>query len=254
MNLVLAKTVHVVLEGRKINGAVKLRNTEYYFRVDQQKIAEDLKPGMLAFSSDGQLVYILEVIDDRTPEEEATYTGVLTKIFDEDPAIKSGGKAIEQQKDSAFEKIVYTGIIVELVEKKFKKTDKNLKFKSSEKINEKVSKGDIVPIVLHTKDGRKEKLYVLVQRIIENASQKQRLMNTRRRPVSWLYKKTDKGYKKMKYADVVKEHKKVEKAKSSTLQKGNRQSEAIKNGKARKGADKEFNRSVHDFVIRKRKD
>lgn len=254
MILVLAKTVHVVLEKRKISGAVKLRNTEYYFRVDQQKIAEDLKPGMLAFSSDGQLVYVLEVIDDRTPEEEAAYTGVLTKIFDEDPAIKSGEKVIEQQKVSEFEKIIYTGIIVELVDKKFKRTDKNLKFKSSEKVYEKISKGDIVPIVLHTKDGRKEKLYVLVQRIIENASQKQRFMNTRRRPVSWLYKKTDKGYKKMKYADVVKEHKKVEKAKSSIMQKGNRQSEVSKNEKARKGADKEFNRAVHDFVIRKRKD
>ncbi len=254
MILVLAKTVHVVLEKRKISGAVKLRNTEYYFRVDQQKISEDLKPGMLAFSSDGQLVYVLEVIDDRTPEEEAAYTGVLTKIFDEDPAIKSGEKAIEQQKRSAFEKVVYTGIIVELVDKKFKRTDKNLKFKSSEKINDKISKGDIVPIILHTKDGRKEKLYVLVQRIIENASQKQRFINTRRRPVSWLYKKTEKGYKKMKYADVVKEHKEVKKTKSPTMPKENRQSESVKKGKARDGADKEFNREVHDFVIRKRKD
>ena len=254
MNSVLAKTVHVVLEKRKISGAVKLRNTEYYFRVDQQKVSEDLKPGMLAFSSDGQLVYVVEVIDDRTPEEEAAYTGVLTKLFDEDPIIKSGEKAIEHRQVSPLEKTVYTGIIVELVDKKFKKTDRRLKFKSTEKINGKISKGDIVPIVLRTKEGQKIKLYVLVQRIIENASQKQRFMNTRRRPVSWLYKKTDKGYKKMKYADVVKEQKEVKKAKSSTMQKGNRRSEVIKNEKARKGADKEFNRAVHDFVIRKRKD
>lgn len=250
----LAKTVHVVLKDRKINGAVKLRNTEYYFRVDQQKIAEDLKPGMLAFSSDGQLVYVVEVIDDRTPEEEGAYTGVLTKIFNEYPVIKSGEKTIERQQLSAFEKVVYTGLIVELVGKKFKRTEQNLKFKSSEKINGKVSKGDIVPIVLQTKDGRKEKLYVLVQRIIENASQKQRLMNTRRRPVSWLYKKTDKGYKKMKYADVVNEYKEIKRMKSSNVQKERKQSEGSKNKKGRKEADKEFNRSVHDFVIRKRKD
>lgn len=250
----LAKTVHVILEDRKINGAVKLRNTEYYFRVDQQKIAEDLKPGMLAFSSDGQLVYVLEVIDDRTPEEEAVYTGILTKIFDEDPIIKSGQKAIEHRQVSPFENTVYTGIIVELVDKKFKKTDRKLKFKSTEKINEKISKGDIVPIVLRTKEGQKVKLYVLVQRMIENASQKQRFMNTRRKPVSWLYKKTDKGYKKMKYADVVKEQKEVEKTKSLTMQEGNRKSEGSKDGKAKNEADKEFNRAVHDFVIRRRKD
>lgn len=254
MILVLAKTVHVILEDRKINGAVKLRNTEYYFRVDQQKIAEDLKPGMLAFSSDGQLVYVLEVIDDRTPEEEAVYTGILTKIFDEDPIIKSGQKAIEHRQVSPFENTVYTGIIVELVDKKFKKTDRKLKFKSTEKINEKISKGDIVPIVLRTKEGQKVKLYVLVQRMIENASQKQRFMNTRRKPVSWLYKKTDKGYKKMKYADVVKEQKEVEKTKSLTMQEGNRKSEGSKDGKAKNEADKEFNRAVHDFVIRRRKD
>ena len=254
MNLVLAKTVHVVLEDRKIHGAVKLRNTEYYFRVDQQKIAKDLKSGMLAFSSDGQLVYVLEVIDDRTTEEEAVYTGILTKIFDEDPIIKSGQKAIEHRQVSPFENTVYTGIIVELVDKKFKKTDRKLKFKSTEKINGKISKGDIVPIVLRTKEGKKIKLYVLIQRMIENASQKQRFMNTRRKPVSWLYKKTDKGYKKMKYADVVKEQKEVEKTKSLTMQKGNRKSEGSKDGKAKNEADKEFNRAVHDFVIRRRKD
>jgi hypothetical protein len=251
---VLAKTVHVVLEDRKINGAVILRDTEYYFRVDQQKISEDLRPGMLAFSSDGQLVYVLEVIDDRTPEEEATYTGILTKIFSEDPVIKSGSKGIEHIDSASFEKVVYAGLIVELVDRRFKKTDKNLKFKSSEKINGKISKGDIVPIVLHTKDGRKEKHYVLVQRIIENASQKQRLMNTRRRPTNWFYKKTDKGYKKTRYVQEVIGNGEIEKKKSAKKKTEKRQSEVSKSEKVLKEADEEFNRTVRNFVIRQRKD
>ncbi len=254
MILVLAKTVHAVLKDRKINGAIILKDKEFYFRVDQQKILEDLKPGMLAFSSDGQLVYVLEVIDDRTAEEEAAYTGILTKIIADNPDIASGGKGIVPKELSGFERIVYTGTVVELAEKKFRKTDRNLKFKSTEKINGKISIGDIVPIVLQTKDGRKVKLYVLVQRIIENASQKQRFMNTRRRPVNWLYKKMTKGYKKMKHAEVVVENKKIDKKKSLNTQKENRQSEASKNGKDLKKADKEFNRAVHSFVIRQRKD
>ena len=150
MILVLAKAVHVDFEHRKINGAIALREKEYYFRIDTQKIQEPLEPGMLAFSSDGQLVYVLGLIDDKTPEEEATYTGVLTKIFALDPIIKSGGRGIEPKKLSAVEKVIYTGIVVELVDRKFKKTEKKMKFKATEKIYGEISKGDIVPIVLHT--------------------------------------------------------------------------------------------------------
>lgn len=110
-------------------------------------------------------------------------------------------------------------------------------------IDGKISKGDIVPIVLHTKDGRKERHYVLVQRITENASQKQRVMNTRRTPTNWFYKKTDKGYKKTRYAQDVIENGEI---KSKPM---NKQSE-----KGIKEADKEFNRKGRNFVIRQRKD
>lgn len=240
----LARTVHAFLEDRKIGEAVrKLGEKEYFFRIDTQKLSEPLQPGMLAFSSDGQLVYILEIIDDKTTEEEAAYTGILTKIVADNPAIKSGGKGIERKILSAVEKVVYTGIVVELVDKKFRRTEKEMRFKSTEKIDGKISKGDIVPIVLHTKDGRKERHYVLVQRIIENASQKQRIMNTRRRPTNWFYKKTDKGYKKTRYAQEV-----IENGETKNKPTNNQ----IENGS--KEADKELNRTGRNFVIRQRKD
>lgn len=254
MILVLARTVHAFLEDRKINEAVrKLGEKEYYFRIDTQKLSGTLEPGMLAFSSDGQLVYILEIIDDRTPEEEAAYTGILTKIFADNPVIKSGGKGIEPKILSAVEKVVYTGIVVELVNKKFIRTEKEMRFRSTEKINGEISKGDIVPIVLHTKDGRKERHYVLVQRIIENASQKQRVMNTRRRPTNWFYKKTDKGYKKTRYAQEVIENGEI-KNKPTNKQIEKRTPEASKSEKGLKEADKEINRKGRNFVIRQRKD
>ena len=242
--LVLARTVHAFLEDKKISGAVrKLGEKEYYFRIDTQKLSAPLKPGMLAFSSDGQLVYILEIIDDRTPEEEAAYTGVLTKIVADNPAIKSGGKGIERKILSAVEKVVYTGIVVELVDKKFRRTEKEMRFRSTERIDGKISKGDIVPIVLHTKNGRKERHYVLVQRIIKNASQKQRVMNTRRTPTKWFYKKTDKGYKKTRYAQDV-----IENGESKNKPTNNQSEKGIKD------ADKELNSTKRNFVIRQRKD
>ena len=244
MILVLARTVHAFLEDGKISEAVrKLGEKEYYFRIDNQKLSEPLQPGMLAFSSDGQLVYILEIIDDKTTEEESAYTGVLTKIFADNPVVKSGGKGIEPKRLSAVEKVVYTGIVVELVNKKFVRTEKEMRFRSTEKIDGKISKGDIVPIVLHTKDGRKERHYVLVQRIIKNASQKQRVMNTRRRPTNWFYKKTDKGYKKTRYAQEVIENGEI---------KNKPTNKQIKKGL--KEADKELNRTGRNFVIRQRKD
>lgn len=240
----LARTVHAFLEDRKIGEAVrKLGEKEYFFRIDTQKLSEPLQPGMLAFSSDGQLVYILEIIDDKTTEEEAAYTGILTKVFADNPAIKSGGKGIERKILSAVENVVYTGIVVELVDKKFRRTEKEMRFRSTEKIDGKIAKGDIVPIVLHTKDGRKERHHVLVQRIIENASQKQRVMNTRRRPTNWFYKKTDKGYKKTRYAQEV-----IENGESKN-QPTNKQSE-----KGIKEPDKELNSTKRNFVIRQRKD
>lgn len=240
----LARTVHAFLEDRKISEAVrKLGEKEYFFRIDTQKLSEPLQPGMLAFSSDGQLVYILEILDDKTTEEEAAYTGILTKIFADNPAIKSGGKGIERKILSAVEKVVYTGIVVELVDKKFIRTKKEMRFRSTEKIDGKISKGDIVPIVLHTKDGRKERHYILVQRIIENASQKQRVMNTRRTPTNWFYKKTDKGYKKTRYAQDVIDNEEIKNKPT------NKQSE-----RGIKEADKELNRTKRNFVIRQRKD
>jgi hypothetical protein len=87
----------------KKSTALTLRDKEYYFRVDEQRISEPIEPGMLVFSSDGQLVYVVGIIDDKTPEEEAQYTGVLTKIFAVDPVIKSGGRGIEPKKLSAIE-------------------------------------------------------------------------------------------------------------------------------------------------------
>ena len=137
----LAKTVHVVFEHGKINGAVTLCEKEYYFRIDTQKIQEPLEPGMMVFSSNGQLVYVLEIITDRTAEEEAAYTGILTKIFALDPVIKSGEKGIKPKTLSAVEKVIFTGIVVELIDRKFKKTDKKVKFKATEKIYGQISKG-----------------------------------------------------------------------------------------------------------------
>ena len=253
----LAKTVHVVLGNGQFNGPINLKDKEFYFRIDK-KIQEPIEPGMIAFSSDGQLVYILELIEGISAEEEAAYTGVLTKIFAVDPEINTGGKGIKPRKLLPVEKVVYTGIVVELVDRKFKRTEKKMRFRAIEKVYGQISKGDIVPIVLNTRDSRKEKYYVLVHQIFENAGQKLLVMKTKRSTINWFYKKTNKGYKKTRYVPKVIENEENEKIKSEDKsvkqQSEKKRSEVTEREKSLEEADKEFNRAVHSFVIRKRRD
>lgn len=81
---------------------------------------------------------------------------MLTIVFDEYPIIKSGEKTIEQQQVSVFEKRTIQGLLLNWP-KKIRRTDRNLKFKSTKKLMEKFPKEILLPIVLQTKEGQKVK-------------------------------------------------------------------------------------------------
>lgn len=196
------KTIRVSCSKNQKKVPVYLENKEYVYSV-AEKLAASLRKGMLVVADDGQQLYVKDVLSDLSEVDESLYVGEVNQILPNVSVVVINKKNTLKRKNKTIpipEKAVFKGIIVELKDKKFQKTTRTLKFKSTPKVWEKIQIHDIVRLIVRNKHGEESDCYVLVQEILTNVPKKKRPLLARRRVADYFYQKTPKGYKKVRYS------------------------------------------------------
>lgn len=190
---------------------MNLFQKEYVFLIPKD-LETKIKVGMLAFGDNNQPLYVKKIIVD--DENEKKYTGEIKRCFyrrftflsEEENQnrlkMKEEREQLEQQKRNEKSEIqralysVFKGHILRLEGKKFKKTKQFLSVRTNLKTYELVKIGDIIYVKVKQKGQESIKQYVLVEDITDQVKNRPKARD--RKIVDHIYKKTSRGYKRVK--------------------------------------------------------
>lgn len=205
----IAITVHVnKVKGKKVYEVFPNRK-EYAFIVPE-KLEKKIKPGMIAGGPDKQILYIKKLVPGTDggatkqlkyckreevffPSEEELQ--VRKKLAQEKPLKEKNEQEEQKTKEMLAAQSIFKGHILILEDKKFRKTPETLKVRTNEKTYDLVKVGDIINVLVN-KPGKQENQYILVEEISDKIKNKPKRKS--RTVYDHFYKKTDKGYRKIR--------------------------------------------------------
>ncbi|HGF7960176.1 TPA: hypothetical protein QFC75_002480 [Enterococcus faecium] len=196
----LVETVHIQLAHGRINDSVYLKNRIFTFRV-AKKIEKKIQKGMLVFSKNGQLVYVKNIITDRSEEEENEYTAIVSKIFNAAPSILPLRKGERVPKMRLINKnTIFEGLFLELKDKTLHKTKQKVYFKAPETVLKKIGIGDIIPFSIEGKN-----CYALIIQVYKPTQFDKEVSIFEPKFKPFFLKKAAKGFKKTDYITIPEE-------------------------------------------------
>ncbi|WP_341352387.1 hypothetical protein [Enterococcus hirae] len=199
MILLLVEAVHVQPAHGRINDSVYLKNKIFTFRV-AEKLEKNIQKGMLVYSKDGQLVYVKNIITDRS-EEENEYTAIISKIFNENLGVLPVQKGEGVPKIRFInKKTIFEGLFLELKDKTLHKTKQKIYFKAPPTVHKKIGIGDIVIFSVKGK-----KYHVLIIQVYKPTELDKDVSYIQPKFKPFFLKKATKGFKKTDYITIPKE-------------------------------------------------
>ncbi|MBO1101807.1 hypothetical protein FQT05_04690 [Enterococcus hirae] len=195
----LVEAVHVQPAHGRINDSVYLKNKIFTFRV-AEKLEKNIQKGMLVYSKDGQLVYVKNIITDRS-EEENEYTAIISKIFNENLGVLPVQKGEGVPKIRFInKKTIFEGLFLELKDKTLHKTKQKIYFKAPPTVHKKIGIGDIVIFSVKGK-----KYHVLIIQVYKPTELDKDVSYIQPKFKPFFLKKATKGFKKTDYITIPKE-------------------------------------------------
>lgn len=196
----LVEAVHVQPAHGRINDSVYLKNKLFTFRV-AKKIEEKIQKGMLVYSKDGQLVYVKNIINGKS-EEENEYTAIISKIFNEAPSILPVKKGEKLPKIRFIKKnSIFEGLFLELKDKTLHKTKQKVYFKAPPTVHKKIGIGDIVIFSVKGK-----KYHILIIQVYKPTELDKEVSLIKPKFKPFFLKKAAKGFQKTQYVIVSEEN------------------------------------------------
>lgn len=194
------EAVHVQPAHGRINDSVYLKNKIFTFRV-AEKLEKKVQKGMLVYSKDGQLVYVKNIIGDKSEKEENEYTAIISKVFNEKPGVLPMRKGEEVPKIRFIKKnTIFEGLFLELKDKTLHKTKQKVYFKAPPTVYKKIGIGDIAIFSVKGK-----KYHVLIIKVYKPTELNKEVTFTQPKFKPFFLKKVAKGFEKTDYITIPKE-------------------------------------------------